>query len=518
MGSGKSTVARAIAERAGTPSFDLDRVIEQRVGKSVAEVFAQRGEAAFRQLEASVLRELIAAHHEAVFALGGGSVLNAELRREMLAAGVLVTLRAPISELARRVGSGDGRPLLAGQDVAGKLRTLLDERAAAYAECHAVVETEGRTPAALCDAIVALAADRPIVVPLGTRTYRVEVGPGVRHRAAARIAAVVKSERVVLVSDTNVAPLWAESVAAPLRAAGRQVTSVVLPAGEEHKTLRTVEQIWEAALDAGLDRSGAVLALGGGVVGDMAGFAASTVLRGVPVGHLPTTLLAMVDSAVGGKTGFDTRHGKNLIGTFHQPSFVLCDPEFLGTLPDVERRAGLAEVAKSAWIEGEGQVAELERDRGGLLAGEPAATLRAIVMSAVMKARVVSEDERESNVRALLNLGHTVGHAIEASQGYAGMRHGEAVALGMVAALKLSQRLGHAQHSDVQRGIELLRGLGLPVDVGPYLRQEVLSFIASDKKRSSDRITFVLPGRPGNLKLHAMLLPELLALLAKLEA
>jgi shikimate kinase / 3-dehydroquinate synthase len=518
MGSGKSTLAKHVAKRFGLPHWDLDSVIEQRSGATVAGLFAARGEAEFRALEGAIVRELVAENARGVFALGGGTVLDPVLRRELLRRGVLVTLRADVAELARRVGSGAGRPLLAGQDVTARLRELTAARAAVYAECHATLDTNGRDLEQLAQAVMSLANDPPIVVPLGLRSYRVEVGSGIRSRVGERVSGCAKSERIVLVSDETVAPLWAGAIAALLRQGQRKVIEVVLPAGEEHKTLRSVERIWEAALDGQVDRGGAVVALGGGVIGDMAGFAASTLLRGVPVGQLPTTLLAMVDSSVGGKTGFDTRHGKNLVGTFHQPSFVLCDVEMLQTLPIEERRAGLAEVVKAAWIEGETAVSELERDREALLAGQTEATLRAIRMSIEMKARIVSEDERESDLRALLNLGHTVGHAIEAAEGYQGMRHGEAVALGMVAALRLSARLGRASQNDVERAVALLSGLGLPTNVGPYLHERVLSFIASDKKRGSERIAFVVPGAPGSVNLRSTPIPELLSLLTALEA
>jgi 3-dehydroquinate synthetase len=228
---------------------------------------------------------------------------------------------------------------------------------------------------------------------------------------------------------------------------------------------------------------------------------------------VPTTLLAMVDSAIGGKTGFDSRHGKNLVGAFHQPSFVLCDVETLDTLPDVERRAGMAEVVKSAFLEGEAAVAQLERDLPALRAGDRDATVRAIRMSAALKARVVTEDERESGLRATLNLGHTLGHAIEAAQGYSGLRHGEAVALGMVAAFGLSARLSVGSREQQERLVRLLDGLGLPTDVSPHLRPEVLSFIAADKKRKADSVTFVLPAEPGRMELRPLPIGELPRLL-----
>jgi shikimate kinase / 3-dehydroquinate synthase len=518
MGSGKSSLARVVAVQTGLPAFDLDAEVEARTGQSVSELFAGRGEAAFRQYEADALRALISEHQSGVFALGGGTVTDDGLRRELLRQGVVVSLWASPGELARRVGGGEGRPLLSGQDVALRLTGLIAARAAAYAECHAALDTEGRSPDELAALVCELAVASPIVVPLGTRTYRVEVGSGIRARLPERLAVHARSPRVLLVSDERVAAHWLLPIGKLLRDAGRQVIEVVLPAGEEHKTLRSVEQIWEAGLVGGIDRGGAVVALGGGVIGDLAGFAASTLLRGIAVLQLPTTLLAMVDSSVGGKTGFDTPQGKNLIGSFHQPSAVLCDVDMLGTLPVEERRAGLAEVVKSAWIESEAAVAELERDAPGLVAGERDATLRAIAMSIGMKARIVSEDERESELRAVLNLGHTVGHAIEASMGYQGMRHGEAVALGMVAALGVSVRLGHARATDASRAVALLNAMGLPTDVGRYLHERVLSFIAADKKRTSDKITLVVPGQPGCVTLRSTPLSELLALLTGVEA
>jgi shikimate kinase/3-dehydroquinate synthase len=514
MGSGKSSVAQEIAARTGQAAIDLDAEIERATGASVAEIFRSRGEAAFRGLERERLRELLRERPDGVFALGGGTVLDAELRRDLLRAGVLVTLCADVDELSRRVGQGQGRPLLSGLDVAERLRTLIEARAPMYAEAHAQVRTSGATVERVADEVLAVVARCPLVVPLGERSYRVEVGAGVRRLVGEEVAAVVRSPGVVLVTDQHLEATWATEVGQRLVAAGKQVTTVVLPPGEEHKTIRSVERIWDAALSAGVDRGGGVLSVGGGVVGDLAGFAAATLLRGVPVGHVPTTLLAMVDSAVGGKTGFDMRQGKNLVGAFHQPSFVLCDVEVLATLPIEERRAGLAEVVKSAWIDGEAAVAMLERDRAALAAGDLAAIERAVRMSAGLKSRIVSADERESGLRAVLNLGHTLGHAIEAAQGYSGMRHGEAVALGMVAACLVAERLGEGHPSQRVRMTELLSALGLPTDVGPFLDPRVFGFIAADKKRRADVLTFVLPVEPGRVDLRPLALAELVDLLA----
>ncbi|MDD9934909.1 MAG: 3-dehydroquinate synthase [Myxococcales bacterium] len=509
MGSGKSTVAAELAALSGLPSIDLDAEIEARTGGTVQALFERSGEAAFRRLEADTMAELLESRPDGIFALGGGTVTQQRLRHRLLWSGTLVTLHAPVEELAQRVGEGQGRPLLSGGDPGESLRAILEARADAYAECHARISTGGRAPAEIAREALEVAELDPIAVPLGARTYRVLVGRGVRARVGGMAADLAPGARVLLVSDGNVAPLWADDTRERLERAGLDVTPVVLEAGEEHKNIESVGRIWEQALDASFDRTGAVVTLGGGVVGDLGGFAASTLLRGVPVGHVATSLLAMADSAVGGKTGFDTRHGKNLVGTFHQPGFVLCDVELLSTLPDIERRAGLAEVVKAAWLEGEAAVRALEADAEALSSGDTAATARALRMAVALKARVVTEDEREGGVRALLNLGHTVGHAIEASLGYAGMRHGEAVALGMVAAFGLAERLGRASAGTQPRIGALLSRLGLDTNVGRYLNSSTLSYIGSDKKRKGANITLVLPGEPGDVCLAPMPLEEL---------
>ena len=283
---------------------------------------------------------------------------------------------------------------------------------------------------------------------------------------------------------------------------------VTLAPGEHAKNIASVQSIWDAALDFGIDRRSWIVGVGGGVTGDMAGFAAATLLRGIPVGHVPTTLLSMVDSAVGGKTGFDTTHGKNLIGAFHQPGFVLADVEMLSTLPSEEIVAGLAEVVKSAWIDGDASVAMLERDAEALVRRDTTALERAIRMSCQLKARIVTADEHEHGQRALLNLGHTLGHAIEAAAGFGNVRHGEAVALGMVAASRLAQRMSMQTAEQGQRLSALLHALGLPTDISPWLGDKTLAYIAADKKRVADQIKYIVPGGPGDVRVVPMALSD----------
>jgi 3-dehydroquinate synthase len=394
-------------------------------------------------------------------------------------------------------------------DVVRRLAALRAQRAEAYAECHMRLDTGTLDPDRAARAIWETATQEPIVVPLGLRTYRVFVGNHNRHTLAARVQELGPVSSMLVVSDTQVGPAWGRGVSTQLRSLGLTVTHLELAPGESAKTLESVDTIWNAALDVGLDRSSLVIGVGGGVVGDLAGFAAATLLRGIRVAHVPTTLLAMVDSAIGGKTGFDTRHGKNLVGAFHQPSFVLSDVHVLSSLPRDERRAGLAEVVKSAWIDGDAAVAQLETDAEALAIGDEEATTRAIRMAAQLKARVVTADERESDVRALLNFGHTLAHAIEASSGYAGIRHGEAVSIGMVAASRVAVRLGRMQPEAATRLTHLLDKLGLPTGVEPFLSDRVLSFISADKKRKGAQVTFVSPGAPGEMSLVPLPVEEL---------
>lgn len=513
MGSGKSTVAKVLAARLGLSAIDLDTEIEARAGKPIPQIFAEQGEPAFRAIEREVAGELLA-QDGVVVALGGGTVAHLPTRRALLGAGFLFTLRAELSELARRVDEGQGRPLLAGGAVKARLQSVLEERAGAYAECHASIATTGKTPDEVAAEIQRILAEAPILVPMHERTYRVEVGSGIRSTLPEKLAAIATSGSALIVSDETVGPLWADSVAASVQRAVPRLAQARIAAGEAHKHIRTVEHIWDVALDAELDRGSALLGVGGGVVGDLTGFAAATFLRGVPVAHMPTTLLAMVDSAVGGKTGFDTRQGKNLVGAFHQPSFVLCDTDVLSTLPPRELRAGLAEVVKSAWIESEAAVAQLERDQTALLAGDVAALTRAIRMSVGLKARIVTEDEREGGARALLNLGHTVGHAIEASAEYTGFLHGEAVALGMVAAFRLAMRFGDATREQGERLTRLLAAIGLPTELDRALTPKALTFLGADKKRRGASLTLVLPAEPGQVALRKVPLADVVAALS----
>lgn len=504
MGAGKSTVAGAVARQLGTRALDLDSEVERLAGRSIPEIFAERGESAFRALEKEALKALPT--DVGVIALGGGTVIDDGTRQMLLREGIVVTLTADPAVLAARVGRGEGRPLL-GDDPQGDLDRILRARAHAYAEAHAVIDTDVLEAEQIAAEIVAVRNLAPIVVPLGLRTYRVEVGRGTRHHVGIR-ANEHSTGDAILVYDGGHDRPWPADAIHDLTLAGKPPIEVKLRGDEAHKTVASVERVWDTALEAEVDRGAIVVGVGGGVIGDLTAFAASTLLRGVALGQIPTTLLAMVDSSVGGKTGFNRPRGKNLVGTFYQPKFVLCDVETLSTLPAEERVAGLAEVVKSAWLDSEESVAMLERDADALIAGDPDATIRAVRMSVLLKSRIIREDERESGQRMLLNLGHTVGHGLEAASDYRGIRHGEGVALGMIASMRVADRLGRGRREETERLTRLLAKLGLPTDLDRRLNSRVLSFIGSDKKRRGDRIHFVIPRLPGQTEIELLGLDE----------
>jgi 3-dehydroquinate synthase len=326
-------------------------------------------------------------------------------------------------------------------------------------------------------------------VRLGKRSYPILVGPGLLGSQAI-LAEHAAAGKLLVVTDDVVGPLWLPRLEQGL--AGRPFETCVLAGGESQKTLGNVAVIIDALVAARLNRDGAVLALGGGVIGDIAGFAAASYQRGIAIVQLPTTLLAQVDSSVGGKTGVNHPGGKNLIGAFHQPSAVITDTDTLSTLPDRQLRAGLAEVVKAALVADAAFFDWLEANLQRLLAKEPAALAEAICRACAIKAAIVAEDERELGRRALLNLGHTFGHAIEAGAGYGAVLHGEAVAAGLVLAAELSARLGRLPGAQARRLRELLTAAGLPVDPPRLGAARMLELMSMDKKVKGGAIRLVL--------------------------
>jgi 3-dehydroquinate synthase len=329
-------------------------------------------------------------------------------------------------------------------------------------------------------------------VALGERSYPIFVGSGLLAEAGALLAPRLPRQRVLVVSNPVVAAHWLEPLRESLTASGVDVQPLLVADGEANKTLATLSDLLTRFLEHGADRTTSVVALGGGVVGDIAGFAAAVYQRGVPFVQIPTTLLAQVDSSVGGKTGVNHALGKNMIGAFYQPRAVLIDTDCLRTLPDRELAAGLAEVVKYGAIRDIAFFAWLEREMSRLRARDAGALTHAITQSCRIKAQIVAADERESGERALLNFGHTFGHAIETGIGYGEWLHGEAVAAGMVTAAKLSARLGWIEDADVARLAALLASAGLPVEAPPMDVARWLTLLGRDKKVERGQLRLVL--------------------------
>lgn len=329
-------------------------------------------------------------------------------------------------------------------------------------------------------------------VGLGERSYPIHIGSGILPLLGQSLKAVSFPRRVAVLTNPTVGHLYAAQVLEGLRAADFAATDILIPDGEEYKTLETLQGVFDALIAQGFDRGCGILALGGGVVGDLAGFAAAVYLRGVPFAQVPTTLLAQVDSSVGGKTGVNHRLGKNLIGAFYQPRLVHIDVDTLTTLPEREFRAGLAEVVKYGVIRDADFFAWLEQQGCELLVLKPEALIKAVGISCQIKADIVEVDEKEGGLRAILNYGHTLGHAVELLSGYGSVRHGEAVAMGMVAAAALAADLGLAGDKDRRRIEDLLRALHLPVRLPRHAPEAYLEVLMRDKKVKEGSLNLIL--------------------------
>ncbi|MEP7048735.1 MAG: 3-dehydroquinate synthase [Pseudomonadota bacterium] len=511
MATGKSTVGALVAQRAERPFIDLDRAIEVETGSTVEQLFASRGEATFRSLERAALVRILGEATQAggqapVVAVGGGALLPRDLRLKALDECVVVTLEGSATELARRALSQGARPLLAGGNAEQRITELLALRAPCYAEAQARIACEAPLETVVTQVQQAWARDE-IGVAAGAASYGVQVGS---DYAPERIGSLVTQSPVtVLITDKTVAALHAAGIERALSDAGTRVVRIELEPGEAHKNISSIEVIWRAALAGSVDRQATFVALGGGVVTDMTGFAASTWMRGVRWIAIPTTLLAMVDASVGGKTGVDLESAKNAVGAFWQPSAVMCDVHYLSTEATRGFVSALAEVVKTALIGDPEMFLLLEANAERVRARDAQLTAELVRRSVRVKARIVSFDEREGGLRAVLNLGHTVGHALEAQAGYTALTHGEAVSLGLVAALRLGEMLGHTPRDLTQRTLELLKRLGLPSNLNGQPLKAAAALIGHDKKRAGSAVRFVMARGLGQVETLPIPLSEL---------
>jgi 3-dehydroquinate synthase len=496
--SGKSSLGRLLARRLRATFYDLDALIEASAGQSIPDIFSAEGELGFRRRERDALETLLAGP-SGIVALGGGALLDADNRAAVEAAGPVLRLSAPFDEILRRLNASaeNGRPLLDG-DTQARLRNLLDERQPHYASFPLQLETVSGGDAPALDETAWQAQTllgRFRVDGMG-EPYDVRI----LDDGLASLGAALQARRlhgpVALVSDEHVAALHLPAAIAALEAAGYAVHPLVLPAGEQHKTIAAVQRLWESFTAAQLERGSTVVALGGGVIGDLAGFAAATFLRGVPWVVVPSSLLAMVDASLGGKTGADLPQGKNLIGAFHPPAFVLADPRLLRTLPEAELRNGLAEVVKHGVLADPRLFELCALGWQAIIDAMDEIVRRAVAV----KIRVIVADPYERGRRAALNLGHTLGHALEIASDFQ-LKHGEAVAIGMVQAARLAERRGLAQPGLAQEIETVLNDLGLPTVIPPGLeRERILTAARLDKKRAGGQARLVLPQRIGEVQ------------------
>jgi 3-dehydroquinate synthase len=497
-GIGKSTVAPLLAERLAAGVFEIDRAIERRTRKSNKETIEQEGFERFRDLETRALASLRPTPAWTVVDTGGGTPLREANRLRMRELGLIVGLRGSLDRvtagITATIAKRPHQPFTPRQRARHALTD--PERRAGYGDVDVTFDVDGASSQQTAEAILSwLARSRGVRVDVGgEKPYPIVVRAGLVDGLGAYLADLGWHGRVALVTERNAAAKLAERASTSLASAGLDPVTIHMPSGEPAKSIRALTALWESLAEAGIGRDGGLVALGGGALGDAAGFAAATYLRGIRFAQVPTTLLAMVDASIGGKTAIDIPAGKNLVGAFHQPDAVLADIEAVATLPRRQRASGLAEIVKTAFLVDRESVAHVERAIPGVLRGDAGATLTCVTLAAEVKASVVTADPTEQGLRALLNFGHTMGHAYEAASGYH-VTHGEAVAVGMVYASALAETLGlvpRAFRVDVER---LLSKAGLPVRA--RIPKAAWQLLTRDKKVRAGQVRWILPRRIG---------------------
>ncbi|MDY6893177.1 MAG: 3-dehydroquinate synthase [Chloroflexota bacterium] len=513
---GKSSVGREVARKLGWRLVDTDDEIVRLSGKPIADIFAQDGEKRFREMEKEAL-ENVCREKDVVISTGGGIVMDPANREVMGNCGVVICLEAKPTTIHRRLlkdaednPEQEVRPLLAVADPLGRIEQLKGSRQPLYALADWTVHTDNLTIEEVAEEIIhgwekgqkrggeggnvsqKVQQDAACVVTTATESYPVFVGWGFLEQLGERMRDAGLQGSAYVVSDSQVFPLYGDAVRSILEKAGFAVDSMVVPQGEQSKSFETAIHIYDWLVGNRAERRDSVIALGGGVVGDLAGFVAATFLRGIPLVQVPTSLIGMFDSAIGGKVAVDHPQGKNLIGAFYQPRLVIADIQTLTTLPQRELVSGWAEVIKHAMIRDVHLMELLEERAEGLHRLDREVTTRVVSRSAAIKAEVVSEDEKEGGLRAILNYGHTIGHGLEAATDYGRFLHGEAVAIGMMGAAMISQRVGLLSSEVVRRQRSLLEMFGLPTSCSDVDLGSVMGAMKLDKKVRGKKIRWVL--------------------------
>jgi 3-dehydroquinate synthase len=519
MGCGKTTIGEALAQRLGMPFLDTDRLIEAESGKTIREIFETKGEAGFRSLERAAVQKACRLRNTVV-AVGGGALLDTRNLSLVRHSGVTIGLTASPEVILGRTRGDGHRPLVSGgseEKGLSRIQELLEPRRSSLEGLDCVIDTssrdvpeclrialavleEKRFPATYAGAeeTVSTADARTVRVdPPGSDGYSVLVGEGVLTRCGALLRDLeasrgFRTNQTLVITNHLLDLLYGSTVRASLTEAGFRTCALGLPDGEASKSLGTAVRAYDYMASKGMGRDTVVLALGGGVVGDLAGFVAATYMRGVPFVQIPTSLLAQVDASVGGKVAVNHPAAKNLIGSFYHPLAVLADTRVLESLPEREYVEGLAEIVKYGIAIDAGFFELLERNAVALLRRDRAVLSGVVVRCCEIKAAVVERDEKDRGQRAVLNFGHTIGHAVEAESGYGRMRHGEAVSVGMSAAMRIARKMGLMPESDASRGIGLLQKLGLPTETASRL-DSLRPFLVLDKKSKGGKMTFVLP-------------------------
>ena len=517
MASGKSVVGAVLSRITGMPLLDADEEIVRQAGKLIHQIFQESGEAAFRALERSTIGDLCAQSGN-IIAAGGGAFVDPNNRGTMLANGRVVCLKARPETILQRIsqtqesdnsagGKVPVRPLLAGDNPTERIKSLLDQRAEAYTQAHHTIETDHLTPdqvagriLELCQAKSTDSAEEPMVVPnLGVEvqhaggSYPVIVGWGILDDLGLRLLDLGIRSPAYIITDSNVMNPYGRKVQLSLQKAGIAGHCFIIPAGEPSKSFQLAQGIYDWLVGLRAERGQAIIAVGGGVVGDLAGFVAATFLRGVPFVQVPTSLAAMVDASIGGKVAVNLPQAKNMVGAFHQPQAVFADVQALSTLGKRELSEGWAEAIKQGFILDAGLVEVFEEHDESLMAVEPELTTEVIRRSMAIKAGVVSRDERETlGVRILLNYGHTIGHALEASTNYGRFLHGEGVSVGMMGAARIAGEMGMISEDLITRQRLLLERFNLPIRADGVSADDVLQAMSRDKKTVGGSNRFVL--------------------------